>query len=54
MKKILVPVDFSKHSEHAMEVAASIAKKAKCRNCGFAYDGAFRCGCNPQSIKGSF
>ncbi|MCZ4319065.1 universal stress protein [Aequorivita viscosa] len=27
MKKILVPVDFSKHSEHAMEVAASIAKK---------------------------
>ncbi|MEM0517211.1 MULTISPECIES: universal stress protein [Aequorivita] len=27
MKKILVPVDFSKHSEHAMEVAAAIAKK---------------------------
>ncbi len=27
MKKILVPVDFSIHSEHAMEVAASIAKK---------------------------
>src|SRR5690554_3040985 len=27
MKKILVPVDFSKHSEHALEVAASIAKK---------------------------
>lgn len=27
MKKILVPVDFSQHSEYAMEVAASIAKK---------------------------
>lgn len=27
MKKILVPVDFSKHSEHALEVAASLAKK---------------------------
>src|SRR5690554_1010445 len=27
MKKILVPVDFSKHSEHALEVAASIGKK---------------------------
>jgi nucleotide-binding universal stress UspA family protein len=27
MKKILVPVDFSKHSEYAMEVAATIAKK---------------------------
>ncbi len=26
MKKILVPVDFSKHSEHALEVAASLAK----------------------------
>lgn len=27
MKKILVPVDFSKHSEHALEVAAAIAKE---------------------------
>ncbi|QAA80510.1 universal stress protein [Aequorivita sp. H23M31] len=27
MKKILVPVDFSKHSENALEVAAAIAKK---------------------------
>lgn len=27
MKKILVPVDFSKHSEYALEVAAKIAKK---------------------------
>lgn len=27
MKKILVPVDFSKHSEYALEVAAGIAKK---------------------------
>ncbi|WP_310992182.1 universal stress protein [Aequorivita marina] len=27
MKKILVPVDFSEHSENALEVAASIAKK---------------------------
>jgi len=27
MKKILVPVDFSQHSEYALEVAASIAKK---------------------------
>ncbi len=27
MKKILVPVDFSQHSEYAMEVAATIAKK---------------------------
>ncbi len=27
MKKILVPVDFSKHSEYAIEVAAGIAKK---------------------------
>lgn len=27
MKKILVPVDFSKHSEYALEVAAAIAKK---------------------------
>jgi nucleotide-binding universal stress UspA family protein len=27
MKKILVPVDFSRHSEYALEVAASIAKK---------------------------
>ena len=27
MKKILVPVDFSDHSEYALEVAANIAKK---------------------------
>ena len=27
MKKILVPVDFSKHSDHALEVAAAIAKE---------------------------
>lgn len=27
MKKILVPVDFSKHSENALEVAAAIAKR---------------------------
>ncbi len=27
MKKILVPVDFSNHSEYALEVAANIAKK---------------------------
>ena len=27
MKKILVPVDFSKHSEYALEVAAKIAKQ---------------------------
>lgn len=27
MKKILVPVDFSKHSEYALEVAAQIAKQ---------------------------
>jgi nucleotide-binding universal stress UspA family protein len=27
MKKILVPVDFSNHSEYAMEVAANLAKK---------------------------
>lgn len=27
MKKILVPVDFSKHSDHALEVAASIARE---------------------------
>jgi len=27
MKKILVPVDFSKHSEYAMEVAANLARK---------------------------
>ena len=27
MKKIVVPVDFSQHSEFAMEVAANIAKK---------------------------
>ncbi len=27
MKKIVVPVDFSQHSEYAMEVAANIAKK---------------------------
>ena len=27
MKKILVPVDFSKHSEYALEVAAELAKK---------------------------
>ncbi len=27
MKTILVPVDFSKHSEYALEVAASLAKK---------------------------
>lgn len=29
MKKILVPVDFSEHSEFALEVAAMIAKKQK-------------------------
>lgn len=29
IKKILVPVDFSKHSEHALEVAAGIAKNHK-------------------------
>jgi len=27
MKKIIVPVDFSEHSDYAMEVAASLAKK---------------------------
>ena len=27
MKKILVPVDFSEHSEYALEVAAQIAKQ---------------------------
>lgn len=29
MKKILVPVDFSEHSEYALEVAAALAKKQK-------------------------
>lgn len=29
MKKILVPVDFSEHSEYALEVAATLAKKQK-------------------------
>src|SRR5680860_362308 len=29
MNKILVPVDFSKHSEYALEVAATLAKKKK-------------------------
>ncbi|WP_339611741.1 universal stress protein [uncultured Planktosalinus sp.] len=29
MKKIIVPVDFSKHSEYALKVAANIAKKNK-------------------------
>ncbi|MCB0448081.1 MAG: universal stress protein, partial [Gelidibacter sp.] len=29
MKKIIVPVDFSKHSEYAMEAAAILAKKHK-------------------------
>ncbi len=29
MKKILVPVDFSEHSEYALEVAASLAKQWK-------------------------
>ncbi|MEQ3661144.1 MAG: universal stress protein [Flavobacterium sp.] len=28
MKKILVPIDFSKHAEHALKVAAQIAKKS--------------------------
>ncbi len=27
MKKIIVPVDFSEHSEYALQTAASIAKK---------------------------
>ena len=27
MKKIIVPVDFSKHSYYALEVAANLAKK---------------------------
>jgi nucleotide-binding universal stress UspA family protein len=27
MKKILVPLDFSEHSEYALEVAATLAKK---------------------------
>ena len=27
MKKIIVPIDFSEHSEYALETAASIAKK---------------------------
>ncbi len=27
MKKILVPIDFSQHSEYALEVAAQIAKQ---------------------------
>ncbi len=27
MKKILIPIDFSRHSEYALEVAATIAKK---------------------------
>ena len=27
MKKIIVPVDFSKHSEYAMEAASILAKK---------------------------
>ena len=29
MKKILIPVDFSEHSEYALEVAATLAKKHK-------------------------
>ncbi|QNJ99065.1 universal stress protein [Constantimarinum furrinae] len=29
MKKILIPVDFSEHSEYALEVAANLAKKHK-------------------------
>ena len=29
MKKILVPTDFSKHAEYALEVAANLAKKHK-------------------------
>ncbi|MGB5556156.1 MAG: universal stress protein [Flavobacteriaceae bacterium] len=29
MKKILVPIDFSEHSEYALEVAANMAKKKK-------------------------
>ncbi|MEZ4858167.1 MAG: universal stress protein [Flavobacteriaceae bacterium] len=29
MKKILVPIDFSNHSEYALEVAATLAKKYK-------------------------
>jgi nucleotide-binding universal stress UspA family protein len=27
MKRILVPTDFSEHAEHALKVAAQIAKK---------------------------
>ncbi|MCF6296351.1 MAG: universal stress protein, partial [Flavobacteriaceae bacterium] len=27
MKKIIVPIDFSKHSEYAIKVAAKLAKK---------------------------
>jgi len=30
MKKILVPIDFSKEAKYACEVAAQIAKKTKC------------------------
>ncbi|WP_420601115.1 universal stress protein [Flagellimonas sp.] len=33
MKKILVPVDFSKHSEYALEVAAQIAKEKHMEIC---------------------
>ena len=33
MKKILVPVDFSKHSEYALEVAAQIAHKKEMEIC---------------------
>ena len=29
MKKILVPVDFSKHSEYALHIAAKIAKQVQ-------------------------
>ena len=28
MKKILIPIDFSRHSKYACELAAKIAKKA--------------------------
>ena len=32
MKKILVPIDFSKHSEYASKIASKIAQKNRKRN----------------------
>ena len=51
MKKILIPIDFSEHSEYALEVAAKIAKKERSFAHRPPYDGTFYRSVNKRRIS---